>query len=122
MDILVVEDNDTVRQMLTEVLEDEGYQVVAAAHGREALILLQTSDVLPRVILLDLDMPVMNGWQFLATQHQDAALEHLPVIIISAGYLEREVGMWPTLQLLPKPIDINELILLVATYESSCCT
>ncbi len=116
MDILVVEDDRFVRQMLAEVLEDVGYQVICAAHGLEALTVLHTTDALPFLIILDLDMPVMNGRQFLAAQHQESSLMQLPVMLISAGYLEREVNGWQSVRLLPKPIDINVLITLVETY------
>ncbi len=115
--LLVVEDDSIVRQMLAEVLEDEGYQVLCAMNGLEALKLLRTADMLPRVILLDVRMPLMDGWQFLETIQQDPGLGQLPVIIISAGYqLERKIDMQQSISLVQKPIDLDTLIATVETY------
>src|ERR1044071_1184503 len=76
--ILVVEDDSAIREVLTDVLESEGYQVLNAANGREAIQLLRSS-TLPCLILLDLMMPVMNGWQFRDEQRQDPLLAPVPV-------------------------------------------
>ena len=64
--ILVVEDNADVRDAWEALLEGEGYRVVSAASGREALRWLRSSEVMPALILLDLIMPGMNGWDFRA--------------------------------------------------------
>ena len=77
--ILVVDDDPDIRDSLREVLEDEGYGTSCVANGREALDFLR-SGKRPCVILLDLMMPVMDGWQFLEEQKRDPALAAIPVL------------------------------------------
>src|SRR5262245_25567569 len=82
--ILVVEDDEDTRLALTGLLEDEGYRTVGAAHGAEALRHLGTGER-PQLILLDLMMPVMDGWEFRVAQKQNDALQSIPVIALSAN-------------------------------------
>ncbi len=81
--IVVVDDDPDVREMLTYALSERGYQVVAMAGGAEALAYLKSSPP-PRLILLDLVMPDMDGWTFLAERNRDPALLRVPVIVLSA--------------------------------------
>lgn len=81
--ILVVEDSDAIRFSLTALLEAAGYDVIEAANGREALDYLERSGP-PCLILLDLSMPVMDGWGFRERQRRDPALAAVPVLIQSA--------------------------------------
>src|SRR5256712_12775997 len=93
--ILIVEDDADVRGALTVVLEGEGYPVVEAAHGQEALQYLCADPAGFCMILLDLWMPVMNGWEFRAQQLKDPALAEVPVIVVTADHVrseERRVG------------------------------
>jgi CheY-like chemotaxis protein len=76
--ILVVEDNAAVRRAMKALLEAAGYRVTCAANGRDALDCLMRQGELPSVILLDLSMPVMDGWQFCCRQRQDSALSLIP--------------------------------------------
>jgi CheY-like chemotaxis protein len=82
--ILVVEDDTIIREAMKMVLEWEGYKVATAANGREALDRLRWTDP-PGLILLDLMMPVMDGWQFLHDQKQDPALASIPVVVVTAA-------------------------------------
>jgi CheY-like chemotaxis protein len=82
--ILVVEDERGQREALAEVLSRLGYEVQCAANGSEALELMRHSESLPGLILLDLIMPVMDGWQFRAAQRKDRALADVPVVVLSA--------------------------------------
>src|SRR6187549_1262395 len=82
--ILVVEDDTDIRESLVEVLEDEGFGVRAAADGRQALDVLRAERPLPDLILLDLMMPVMNGFQFREQQLSDAAFAGIPVVVVTA--------------------------------------
>jgi two-component system cell cycle sensor histidine kinase/response regulator CckA len=82
-DILLVEDDHAIRDALQGILEDEGYAVVTAENGHEALQRLHTHPA-PDLIVLDLRMPVMDGWQFRAAQKGDPALAGIPVLAISA--------------------------------------
>jgi CheY-like chemotaxis protein len=83
MRVLVVDDDYAVLDAITDVLEDEGYEVIVAANGLEALKELRRGN-LPCVILLDLMMPVMNGWEFRREQLQDENLAMIPTIIVTA--------------------------------------
>jgi CheY-like chemotaxis protein len=80
--VLVVDDDRDIRDLLVEVLSGEGYVVSSAADGRRALAEAHASR--PDVILLDLMMPVMNGWEFREAQLGDPDLAGIPVIVISA--------------------------------------
>ncbi len=82
--ILVVEDELSQREALAEVLSRLGYEVQCAANGSEALALIRHSESLPGLILLDLMMPVMDGWEFRAEQRKDRTLAEVPVVILSA--------------------------------------
>jgi len=111
--ILIVDDDDDIRLALAEVLEDEGYQVKTAANGSEALTLLRSSET-PCMILLDLMMPVMDGWTFREQQLKDPALAEIPVYVISAA---GNVAGAPVTQdrFIPKPIMLDHLLSLVDT-------
>lgn len=82
--ILVVDDDEDIRETLRLALEDEGYNVVTAANGLEALEYLRTSPA-PSLILLDLMMPAMDGWQFCAELDRQPTRTIVPVIVVSAS-------------------------------------
>ena len=81
--VLVVEDDDDIRSLLAELLEEEGYEVVSAADGRQGLD--RAHERPPDLILLDLMMPVMNGWEFREEQKRDPAIAGVPVVVVSAA-------------------------------------
>ena len=83
MKVLVIDDDYAVLDAIKDVLEDEGYDVVLAANGLEALKELRRGDR-PCLILLDLMMPVMNGWEFRREQLEDSTLAEIPTILITA--------------------------------------
>lgn len=115
--VLLVEDNDDVRQMMATALELGGHEVWPARDGAEALNLLHERHP-PCLILTDLMMPVMNGWEFRAELRRHPALADVPVVAVSAipaEYLKRLDGM----ELLPKPIDIERLLHVVCEYCGS---
>jgi CheY-like chemotaxis protein len=108
--ILVVEDDADVRDTLVLVLESEGFVVRAARDGREALDILH-GGFRPRLILLDLMMPVMNGWEFRAETKRDPALSSIPVVFVSA--LEPAPDRAAALDaagFLHKPFDLEALL------------
>lgn len=114
--VLVVEDDLWVRDMLREVLENEGYEVTPAANGREALALLR-GPARAQVILLDLSMPVMDGWQFRDEQCSDPALSHIPVVVVSAdGDLEEGVRGLAAAEVLAKPFTRERLLAAVGRF------
>jgi CheY-like chemotaxis protein len=114
--ILIVEDEQDVREAIATFLEGEGYPVVEAQHGREALQHLHTSRVFC-LILLDLFMPVMNGWMFRSEQLRDLTLATIPVVVISAD--TDAVGKAATLgavAAMVKPLDFGRLLETVAQH------
>ena len=114
--VLVVEDDVDIREALVGLLEDEGYAVAGAANGHDALLHLRANPK-PALILLDLMMPVMNGWQFRAEQRRDAAVADVPVIIISAdGNLDEKARALDAAGFLRKPIELEHLLTTVAKF------
>jgi CheY-like chemotaxis protein len=82
-DVLVIDDDAGSRGALSQLLRDEGYDVVAVTHGAEALEYLQRH--VPRLIILDLMMPILDGWDFRERQRRDPAIARIPVIAVSAS-------------------------------------
>lgn len=116
--ILIVEDDLDLREALSEVLRDEGYSVAMAADGREALDHLRRQSR-PSLILLDLTMPVMNGWQFRAEQRQDPALSGIPVVVLSAGdYRAEQMRQLGVTDYIRKPIELKHLLRTIERYCS----
>ncbi|XXT22232.1 response regulator [Sorangium sp. So ce429] len=114
--ILVVDDDPDIRETLAELLQEEGYAVSSAAHGGEALSALR-ADPRPGLILLDLMMPIMDGWQFRAEQKKDPELASIPVVIISATGRDEFVSSLGAAQFLKKPINLEQLL---AAVEQHC--
>lgn len=115
--ILIVEDEYSIRDILMEVLEDEGYPVTGAANGQEALTYLRCSNRLPMLILLDLNMPIMSGWEFRQALRADPTLRQIPVVVVSASTTIAQQRR--TLQAdsyLAKPLDLDMLIDTVERY------
>lgn len=83
--VLVVDDNHDIRVALSDILEDEGYAVLHAENGLEALDQLRKARPTPCLILLDLMMPKMDGAGFLRVQRTDPAISSIPVVIVSAN-------------------------------------
>jgi CheY-like chemotaxis protein len=113
--ILVVEDDDDIRDSLKELLEEEGYRVDTAANGQQALGKLQEQE-LPQLILLDLMMPVMDGWQFQKELRAVPSLARLPVIVISASKFSREP--LNAAAFIPKPLDAGVLLETIESFLS----
>ena len=114
--VLIVDDDHGIRGVLTQILQDEGHPVSTASNGLEALQKLNDS-VRPCVILLDLMMPVMNGWEFMSRRRDMDEIAAIPVVVISADRAAREkasaIGAEDCLE---KPIDLNRLIDTVERY------
>ncbi len=106
--VFIVEDDPDTREMFCLFLELEGYRVEAAENGKLALERLGAG-VGPCVILLDLMMPVMDGWQFRQEQTRNAALAGIPVIVVSAAGKDR-IERIQADAYLSKPVDLDELL------------
>ena len=113
--VLVIEENVDAREAIAAFLEGEGYHVVGAASGREALVQLRTSPIFC-VVLLDLGTPSMDGWEFRAEQLQEPAIASIPVVIVSMeGLLQRD-DTAPA-AVFPKPVGWEHLL---ETVQQRC--
>jgi len=108
--VLIVEDEVTTRDALIELLGKEGREIVTAADGQEAMDCL-TMVPRPRVILLDLMMPRMDGWEFLRRQSADPSIARIPTIVLSGSKLSAGAR-----HQLTKPVDVDRLRALVDQY------
>ncbi|HKD43173.1 MAG TPA: response regulator [Myxococcaceae bacterium] len=115
--ILVVDDDPDILEALSEILESEGFAIRQARNGQEALEILET--VSPNLILLDLMMPVMDGWEFAEKMRRRVDWSQIPVIVLSAdrniGGRARELG---ALGYLAKPFELSALLSLVQSSLS----
>lgn len=109
--ILVVDDSPEARELLFEVLLERGYRVDVAGDGREALAGIDRADP-PALILLDLQMPVMSGYEVVGVLRADPELRHIPLVICSGEALQM-VGAIAADAYLPKPIDLHALLYAV---------
>lgn len=113
--ILLVDDNSDILEVIRVILETEGYRVATANNGAEALARLREG-LRPELIILDLTMPVMDGWEFRDQQLADPALRDIPTIIYSAvSSVRREsVGALRVLAAFDKGADFSAMLRLVA--------
>jgi DNA-binding response OmpR family regulator len=102
---LIVEDDEDIREALAAVVEHAGFEPETATHGLEALKYLKSCERMPSVVLLDLMMPVMDGWQFLA--RLDAEQRSIPVLVLSAV---RDAHLPASVRQLKKPISVDALL------------
>jgi DNA-binding response OmpR family regulator len=113
--VLIVEDDDDVRGALAAFLEAEGYRVREASDGAAALRELRAGSV--GLVLLDLWMPGMNGWEFRAEQVKDVTLADVPVVVITADQAAaRRATALGVSGCMTKPIEFPELLAHVARY------
>jgi CheY-like chemotaxis protein len=114
--ILIVEDDQSIRETMIEMLQSEGYNTYSAINGKDALNLLRDEIPKPCLVLLDMMMPIMNGREFLDEMMKDSVLAPIPVLIVSAiadpSNTKGSVGF------LKKPVDIDAVLSTVSKY---CC-
>jgi len=108
--VLLVEDDEDIRASVAEILRDEGFQVVGAADGDDALRYLRSAAEPPRLILLDLMMPVMDGWEVAGRMHDEERLSTIPVCVVTAT---PEWAPSDSACVLRKPIDVDALLAVV---------
>ena len=114
--VLVVDDNRSVREPLVSLLEGRGFSARGVANGREALQILRDGfDAC--LILLDLTMPIMDGWRFRALQQQDPALVGIPIVVLTALSDPTEAAQkLGAVAGLAKPLDLERLVRLVSSH------
>lgn len=114
--VLVVDDDPDVRESISELLDTAGYSTVQAANGQKALEILKDAPRLPCLVVLDLAMPIIDGYRFLRLRAQDPTLRKIPVVVTSAtppaGPVLKEIDSY-----LAKPVDVD---LLMYTIERHC--
>jgi CheY-like chemotaxis protein len=115
--VLLVEDDNDIRELMTAALEVMGYVVIAAADGQDGLDKLTTSNPLPSLILLDMMMPAMDGQTFRTLQRQNPAVAHIAVVLVSAypdlASVALEMGALAYVQ---KPADVQEVLGIVEAH------
>lgn len=115
--ILVVEDDEDIRESLLDLLQDHGYEAIGARDGRDALNTLSRASPLPCLIVLDLMMPVMDGKAFREEQLKDPALSKIPVLVISAYHdAESRSKSLAANMAMRKPLDLDRFLHLVQEY------
>lgn len=112
--ILLADDDDDIRSTVSAVLASEGHEIVEARNGMHALQLL-TRDPLPDVIILDILMPVMNGFEFLDRMQHDPRIAHLPVLAVTAHAKVGEIH--GVVRVIRKPFDLDRLL---AAIDLAC--
>ena len=115
--VLLVEDDKDIRDSMRELLESEGYEVECGANGQEALDVLQSLKNLPKVILLDLMMPVMDGFTFRERQMLDDRISGIPIVIVTAdaqvNAKKARIGASGSLK---KPVNIDDILSIVSRF------
>jgi CheY-like chemotaxis protein len=118
--VLVVEDDESIRKVITNVLEDHGFNVSSARNGSEAMTRLES--VIPDVMVLDLLMPVMHGWDFMEAYAEKTGGEAIPIVVVSVNpALPRSFNRFGVRDVIGKPFDIDDLVRAVerATANAS---
>lgn len=114
--ILLVEDDRDIIETFKELLEGEGYSVECAYSGKQALEFLQKGR-LPKLIMLDLMMPIMDGFAFRREQRKDPKIANIPVVIMSAdGNIEAKLAQIEAEGYLRKPADIESILSTVQAF------
>lgn len=115
--ILVVEDDTSIRELLVELLESEGYAVASAVNGLEGLKYLQ-NETNPDLILIDLMMPVMDGYSFRTEQLKNANWSKIPTVVMSAEANAKEkMKNFNITAFLSKPVELDTILKTVARFS-----
>ena len=113
--ILIVEDNRDLRQLYKRAFRRAGYEIAEAGNGFEALHHLQHTDAAPSLIVLDLMMPKMDGWEFLREYRALHPDPEIPIVVVSASSEQVPMGV----RVLSKPIDLDQLVRLANDHAIS---
>ncbi len=115
--VLVVDDDPAIRGLVGDALREEGYSVDLAAHGREALEAMRARR--PSTVVLDLMMPIMDGFSFMEACHNEQLCDNVPIVVISAVHdaLQR-IREVPIHACIAKPFDLDELIRTVGQFAT----
>lgn len=114
--LLLVDDDVDISATIKAILTDEGYEVICVHNGIEALAHLRAHDKLPALILLDIMMPKMNGYEFRTEQLKDKTLSSIPTILFSAAGSFEVDNSYQFTAIVKKPLDLDHLTALVKNY------
>jgi CheY-like chemotaxis protein len=120
-DVLIVDDDPPIRHLLRQVFKRIGLEAREARDGVEAISYVEES--VPRLIMLDLMMPRMNGWEVLETLQKRGLLERIPVVVLTALGSQRTEGLkaYGVRAVLSKPFEIRDLIATVKSILEPAC-
>jgi two-component system response regulator VicR len=113
--ILLVEDDGEIRDIIGDLLERDGYDVIPAGNGKQAIDYLAARQELPALILLDLMMPIVSGWEFLRAISQDPRTASIPVVVITAVRGDRPHGVAAVLK---KPFGVDDIVAAVRRFAA----
>jgi CheY-like chemotaxis protein len=113
--VMLVDDDPDVCDAYTEVLQEAGYEVMRANNGQEALEQLRVARQLPAVILADLMMPLMDGWQLRGALSESGAFRHIPLVVMTAG---RDAPAVAASAYLHKPVSLDQLLAAVRRFAT----
>lgn len=114
--VLIVDDDADIREMMELILRGEGHQVVTAADGGEALSLL-AKGLLPNVVVLDLMMPGMNGWDFRSRMLSDPRMAAIPTVVVTGDQTASRRSPELKATILSKPFSVDDLLGAIAGTE-----
>lgn len=114
--VCIVEDDADIRETLRELLEMEGFSVLTAGNGQEALELLSRKPSQLSLILLDLMMPVMDGWEFMHLAKTRSDTAPVPIVVMSAIADPTKLKGTPAKAFIRKPVDIDALLRVVSRF------
>ncbi len=106
--VMIVDDDDAIREALEDVLSDEGYEVVGVSDGQQALEYLYGAKC-PSAILVDLWMPVMDGWKFLDALHDDPRFSRIPLVVLTAARDQRARDL-RVAEVQTKPVQLQQVL------------
>jgi len=107
--VLIVEDEEAIREVIGDVLQDRGFRVMSASNGADALQRLDT--MRPDVMVLDLLMPVMHGWAFMEAYSEKTGGVPIPIVVVSVNpALPRSFARFGVRHIIAKPFDVDELV------------
>jgi CheY-like chemotaxis protein len=117
--VLLIDDDQDIRDVMRLFLEDAGYRVLCAEEGGEGLLLLQTAPTAPALIFLDLRMPGVNGWEFHEAQAQDPRASAIPTVVITGDRTALAGDLTWATGVLTKPFDVDQVLSYASRYAGS---
>ncbi len=115
--IVVAEDDDELRELIADLLEDSGYDVIPAANGKQVTDYLAASETPPVAIVLDLLMPLVSGWEVLRQLRSHPCWTEIPVVAVTGLSRDRPTGVTAVLK---KPFPVHELLSILERASGRC--